>query len=202
LKSKLPLPLHARSSAAANSSQLCVPVYFAVLTARPFNPSAQEPDVSAQNVLVSLATTQAGAVATLQIGSFIEALSESIVHLGSTSQVREPANGLDVLARFEELAARAGDSSNLTLDTDLDTYYVQNIAVDQLPKLLNRLGGLQIVPAQASSEDKIRLLVLDGLVKSTTDEIKNNLKAAYRGSADGSLKGAVDFGVFSTVFCR
>ena len=151
---------------------------------------------------MSLATTQAGAVATLQIGSFIEALSESIVHLGSTSQVRKPANGLDVLARFEELAARAGDSSNLTLDTDLDTYYVQNIAVDQLPKLLNRLGGLQIVPAQASSEDKIRLLVLDGLVKSTTDEIKNNLKAAYRGSADGSLKGAVDFGVFSTVFCR
>jgi signal transduction histidine kinase len=181
------------------------PVYFAVITDRPFNPSAQDPGVSAQNALESLVTTQAGAVATLQIGSFIEALSESIAHLGSTSQVHEPANGLDVLAKIDELAARAGDSSNLTLDTDLDTYYVQNIVADQLPKLLSRLGGLQIVPAQpsstvtSSSEDKIRLLVLVGLVKSTTDEIKNNLKAAYRGSADDSLKGAVD-STFSALF--
>jgi hypothetical protein len=116
--------------------QLCVPVYFAVLTSRPFNPFAEQPDVSAQNALESLAITQAGAVATLQIASFIEALSDSIVHLGSTSQAREPANGLDVLAKIEELAARAGDSSNLTLDTDLDIYYVRNIVVDQLPKLL------------------------------------------------------------------
>jgi len=145
------------------------PVHFAVLTNRPFNPSAQEPDLSAQNALTNLATTQAGAVTTLHIGSSIEALSVSIVHLGSTSQAHEPANGLDVLAKIEELAARAGDSSNLTLDTDLDSYYVQNIVVDQLPRLLSRLGGLQLLPAQAlskvtsSNEDKIRLLVLDGL---------------------------------------
>src|SRR5262249_5815182 len=53
--------------------------------------------------------------------------------------------------------------------------------------------------ATTLSEDKIRLLVLDGLVKSTTDEIKNNLKAAYRGRADDSLKGAVD-STFSALF--
>jgi hypothetical protein len=181
------------------------PVYFAVLTSRPFNPSAQEPDISAQNTLESLTTAQAGAVATLQIGSLIETLSDSIVDLGSTSQVREPAKGLEALAKIEELAARAGDSSNLTLDTDLDSYYVQNILVDQLPKLPGRLGRLQIVPAQASntitssSEDKVGFLVLDGLVKSTTDEIKSNLKAAYRGSADGFLKGAID-SKFSVLF--
>jgi hypothetical protein len=33
------------------------------------------------------------------------------------------------------LAARIGDDSNLTLDPDLDTYYVQDIAVGKLPTL-------------------------------------------------------------------
>ena len=80
----------------------------------------------------------------------------------------------------------------------MDTYYVQNIVVDQLPKLLGRLGELQIVPVQASSsaissnENKVRFLILDGLIKSTTDEIKNDLTAAYRTSADDTLKQGVD----------
>src|SRR5262249_5535782 len=162
------------------------PVYLAVLANGPFNPSALESDVSAHNALDTLATTQAEAAATLQVGAIVEALSDSLSHVSPTSQVHRSANAVDALAKMQQLAARAGDSSNLTLDTDLDTYYVQNIVVDQLPKLLGRLGELQIVPAQASGstispgENKVRSLVLDGLIKSTTDEIKNNLTAAYR----------------------
>jgi signal transduction histidine kinase len=38
----------------------------------------------------------------------------------------------------------------------------------------------------------VRLLVLDGLVRSTTEEIKRNLTAACRGNADGTLKQAAD----------
>jgi C4-dicarboxylate-specific signal transduction histidine kinase len=81
---------------------------------------------------------------------------------------------------------------------------VQNIVVDQLPKLLGRLGELQIVRVHTSTEatsrdSKVRSLVLEGLIKSTTDEIKNNLTAAYRGSADDTLKRAVD-SRFSALF--
>jgi methyl-accepting chemotaxis protein len=160
------------------------PVYLAVLANKPFNPSALESDVSAHNALDTLATTRAEPAATLQVGAIVEALSDSLTHVPPTSQVHQTANAVDALAKMQQLAARAGDSSNLTLDTDLDTYYVQNIIVDQLPKLLGRLGELQLVPAQASGsaispgENKVRFLVLDGLVKSTTDEIKNNLTAA------------------------
>ena len=178
------------------------PVYVAVLTNRPFNPAASELDGSAQNALERLATTQAEAAAALQVGLFVEALSSLLIHLGSTSPVGNSVN--DALAKMQELAARAGDSSNLTLDTDLDTYYVQNIVVDQLPKLLGRLGELQIVRVHTSTEatssdSKVRSLVLEGLIKSTTDEIKNNLTAAYRGSADDTLKRAVD-SRFSALF--
>jgi signal transduction histidine kinase len=93
---------------------------------------------------------------------------------------------------------RIGDDSNLTLDTDLDTYYMQNIIVDQLPKLLGFVGELQLVTREAtggaisSNESKVHILVLDGLIGSTTGEIKDNLTAAYRGNADESLKQAVD----------
>jgi signal transduction histidine kinase len=99
---------------------------------------------------------------------------------------------------MQQLASRIGDDSNLSLDTDLDTYYLQNILVDQLPKLLGRLGELRIVTSDAAgtvtppSEPKVRVLVLDGLVGSTIGEIKNNLAAAYRGNANESLKRAVD----------
>jgi hypothetical protein len=69
---------------------------------------------------------------------------------------------------------------------------------------LGRLGELQIVRVHTSTEatsrdSKVRSLVLEGLIKSTTDEIKNNLTAAYRGSADDTLKRAVD-SRFSALF--
>jgi signal transduction histidine kinase len=181
------------------------PAYVTILTHKPFNPSASDVDTSAQEALETFATTQAEAASTLQIGKLLEVVSDSYTRPGSPSQVGETASALDLLAKMQHLSALAGDSSNLTLDTDLDTYYVQNIVVDQLPKLLGRLGELQIIPIQtsakatSSSEDNVRLLVLDGMIKSTTDDIKNDLIAAYRGSADDTLKQAIE-SKFSSLF--
>jgi hypothetical protein len=173
------------------------PVYVAVLTNQPFNPSASELDISAYNAVKTLLTTQSEAVATLQIGPFVEAVSNQLNHLSSTSQAGESASAPEMLAKMQKLAAHVGDSSNLTLDTDLDTYYLQNTIVDQLPKLLGRLGELQIVPARSSAgatstnENEVRFLVLEGLIKSTIEEINNNLTAAYREDADETLRQAV-----------
>ena len=36
-----------------------------------------------------------------------------------------------------------GDDSNLALDPDLDSYYVQEIVVSKLPTLLSQIGELQ-----------------------------------------------------------
>lgn len=171
------------------------PVYVAVLANRPFNPSALELEAPAYNALKTLSKTQSGAISTLQMRPLVDALSNQLVHPGSTP---DPANATELLAKMQQLAARAGDSSNLTLDPELDTYYVQDIIADRLPKLLGRLGDLQIVPAQSfadaasANENKARFLVIDGLIKSTIEEIDSDLKAAYRGSADETLRQAVD----------
>ena len=38
------------------------------------------------------------------------------------------------LPRFQALESRVGDDSNLTLDPDLDTYYLQDIVVTKVPR--------------------------------------------------------------------
>jgi signal transduction histidine kinase len=156
-------------------------------------------------MLEALTTAQSDASPALRTGEFVQAVSGALPGLGSNSPVGDSANAIDLLAKMQQLASRIGDDSNLTLDTDLDTYYLQNILVDQLPKLLGRLGELRMVTSEVASaaipsnETKAHVLVLDGLIESTTGEIKSNLAAAYRGNADESLKRAVD-SIYAALF--
>jgi hypothetical protein len=49
---------------------------------------------------------------------------------------------IGALAKARDLAAQLGDESNLALDPDLDSYYLQNIAVKGVPTLLSEIGEL------------------------------------------------------------
>ena len=173
-------------------------IYAIVLTSRPFNSSAPEPDASAHKMAEALIAAQSDATSALRTDEIVQALLGALSRLGSNHPVGETANAVDLLVKMQQLASRIGDDSNLTLDTDLDTYYLQNTLVDQLPKLLSRLGELRMATsgsagvAKSSNENRVRVLVLDGLIESTIGEIKNNLAAAYRGNADESLKRTVD----------
>jgi signal transduction histidine kinase len=173
-------------------------IYATVLISRPFNPLAPEPDASAHKIIETLTAAQSDAAPALHTREVVQDLSGALSRLGSNSPVDDLANVIDLLAKMQQLASRIGDDSNLTLDTDLDTYYLQNILVEQLPKLLGRLGELRMVTSEAagvatrSKDNKVQALVLDGLIESATSEIKNNLTAAYRGNADESLKRAVE----------
>src|SRR5215471_16983230 len=180
-------------------------IYDTVLTGRPFNPLAPESDASARKMVDALTTAQSDAALALHTTEVVQDLSSALSRLGSIHPVGDSANALDLLAKMQQLASRIGDDSNLTLDTDLDTYYLQNILVEQLPKLLGRIGELRMLITEAagvvtpSSETNAHVLVLDGLIESATGEIKNKLAAAYRGNADGSLKRAVD-STYATLF--
>jgi len=173
-------------------------IYATVLISSPFGPLAPDRDASAHNVLEALTTAQSEAASALRTSEFVHDLSGALSRLGSNSPVGDSAGAIDLLAKMQQLASRIGDDSNLTLDTDLDTYYLQNILVDQLPKLLGRVGELRVATSEAagvaipSNETKAHVLVLEGLIGSAISEIKNNLAAAYRGNIDESLKRAVD----------
>jgi hypothetical protein len=161
-------------------------IYAAVLISSPFGPLAPDRDASAHKVLEALTTAQSEAASALRTSEFVQDLSGALSRLGSNSPGSDSAGATDLLAKMQQLASRIGDDSNLTLDTDLDTYYLQNILVDQLPKLLGRVGELRVATSEAagvaipSNETKAHVLVLEGLIGSAISEIKNNLAAAYR----------------------
>jgi signal transduction histidine kinase len=108
---------------------------------------------------------------------------------------------LGVLAKTQALAARIGDDSNLALDPDLDTYYVQSIIVRKLPTLLRRLSEMQeafetsVEAGSPRPQREARLPILASLLRSTAAEVKDEIEAAYRGNSDGSLKSAVEAGI-------
>jgi hypothetical protein len=105
----------------------------------------------------------------------------------------------------QQLAQRIGDDSNLTLDPDLDSYYVQSIVVRLMPVFLVRLIDLQhsfeasTEPGSPPQMREVRLPALASLLRSTASEIEGSIAAAHRGNPDGSLDRAVAGRIAATV---
>src|SRR5262249_16535577 len=94
-------------------------IYATVLTGRPFNPLAPEPDASAHKMVEALTTAQSDAALALHTREVVQDLSSALSRLGSNPG--DSTNTIDLLAKMQHFASRIGDDSNLTLDTDLDT---------------------------------------------------------------------------------
>jgi signal transduction histidine kinase len=123
------------------------------------------------------------------------ALAEAVDKLASAADQNERrAFFVEALTAARNLALRIGDESNLTLDPDLDSYYVQSIVVGKIPALLSGIGELQSQletpsPAQSTPETlAVRTLLLDGMIRSTLEGIERDLQASYRGSSGPRLR--------------
>jgi signal transduction histidine kinase len=175
-------------------------IYATVLAGRPIDASAAPPSRQTDDILKKLAAAQSDAGKSLQTGEFARSLAEALRLLWSSDldSGASYALALDVLATARQLATRVADDSNLALDPDLDSYYVQDLVAKKLPAFLRQLGEVRILSREAaaaqtpSSEQKVRFQILEGLLRSIEDELKDNLAAAYRGNPDGSLKQAID----------
>jgi signal transduction histidine kinase len=170
-------------------------VYAEILAPRSRDGSIEQPAR-----LTDLAQVESEIGGRLQTADLAQALAVALGELRSR-QVEDGRAGvlvLDALSKAQALAARVGDDSNLTLDPDLDTYYVQSIVVRKLPAFLGRLSELQdffqtsVEAGSPSLGREVRVPILASLLQSTAREVKSDIEAAYRGNADGNLKGAVD----------
>jgi signal transduction histidine kinase len=159
------------------------------------SPSTFRTGPSANRVLNRLADAQAHTAGSLHTAELAQSVAEAVRKLSSG-----PANGekltliVDALAKARNLASRVGDDSNLALDPDLDSYYVQDIVVTKMPTLLGQIGELQSLleagaPVVSSSDaPTVRPLILDGMIRSTFEEIKRDMEGAYRGKAGDRLR--------------
>ena len=152
---------------------------------------------SPEEALKSLEAAEDEAAGTLQTAALEQSLAATLRQLWSNGAQSENRGSLvvDALAKARDLASRVGDDSNLALDPDLDSYYLQDTVVRQMPRLLGEIGQTQaavVARAEIPSEEKARLLALDAITQSTADEIERNLTSAYRGNADGQLRQTIE----------
>ncbi len=175
-------------------------VYGAILTTQLHPSPGPQAIGSADEIIKALSAAGADADGMLQTGEARQALTATLRDLwgGEVKGGNADALVLDALAKGRALASRVGDDSNLALDPDLDSYYLQNIVVTRLPMFLGQLGEMRALLHRAAAtgaeanERKVRVLVLDGLLRSTIDGMKHDLGAAHRGNSDGTLAQSVD----------
>jgi two-component system sensor histidine kinase/response regulator len=169
-------------------------VYAAILSA-PLESAAQTPSLA--DALKSLDAAEKEAAGTLQTATLKQSLEATLSKLSSTDARGSEQSTLivEALAKARDLAQRVGDDSNLALDPDLDSYYLQDIVVRQIPRLLGEIGDTQTLLGEHASipaDSRARVRALDAITRSTTEEIERNLTSAYRGNADGQLRQKIE----------
>ncbi len=168
-------------------------IYSAILTGKPGPSAAAKQSQDRRPETGSVGSDQ------LDTAALERSLSEATGKLTSApDEGQREAFFVDALTAARNLASRIGDDSNLTLDPDLDSYYVQDIVVAKIPTLLSQIGELQSQQAVSSSAPSnpetlaVHALVLDGMIRSSLDGIERDLQASYRGGSGSSLRQALD----------
>jgi signal transduction histidine kinase len=180
-------------------------VYAAILVERA-DVTAAYNQTSIDSALKAIEKAEADTAGSLDTAQLADTLADSVRKLPPTPGSNDQqALIVEALNKARDLADRIGDGSNLILDPGLDSYYVQYIVVKNVPALFSQLAELQQVRAalatsSAPSDDlRVRHMLLDGMVRSTIEDIQRNAQAAYRGGLDGDLKQAISGNINSMV---
>ncbi|HOT75140.1 MAG TPA: methyl-accepting chemotaxis protein [Candidatus Wallbacteria bacterium] len=92
------------------------------------------------------------------------------------------------------------DSSNLTLDPDVDSYYLMDSTCTKIPSLSENIAQLRSICVNIglmknmSAEEKTNIVVILGLLKSNLGGVSLNMKRAfdYNASVKSSIEGNLD----------
>jgi len=93
-----------------------------------------------------------------------------------------------------DLMVQAADGSNLTLDPDLDSFYVMDATTTKIPALADSLGHagdlqhLRGRTAVAERQRVARLAVARGTIASTLDGLGRDLRTAFAATGHGGLR--------------
>jgi methyl-accepting chemotaxis protein len=90
------------------------------------------------------------------------------------------------MEKLTALFAHVGEESNLSIDPELDSYYLGSVVVARLPVVLGQLHAQRNLAIEASTagevstEQRVRLLTLSGMLKTTLDGLRGDIAAAQR----------------------
>ena len=158
-------------------------IYAVILTEDANASQDAQRQTSADAALAELAKAEVKSGGSLHTATLVENLATAVRDLRAAGPDADVVGALD---RIRDLAARVGDEFNLALDPDLDSYYLQNIIVKRIPALLSQVGEMQalLTSSRSGVDLHVRPLLLDGMIKSSIEEIERDAGAAYRRDND------------------
>ncbi|WP_207211339.1 MULTISPECIES: methyl-accepting chemotaxis protein [Rhodoplanes] len=102
------------------------------------------------------------------------------------------------IAAARALLTKVADGSNLTLDPDIDSFYVMDVVTTKLPEVVDRLGSLLALlragreAAALGDDEKAELMIQLGGLGSATAGAAASLDSAIKGNPDGSIRRALE----------
>ena len=96
------------------------------------------------------------------------------------------------------LLSKVSDGSNLTLDPDLDSYYVMDTVTVKLPELVDRIGVLHSLVRQSinandlNDDEKANVIVQLALFNNAASGATASLESAFKGNADGATRANLE----------
>jgi len=104
----------------------------------------------------------------------------------SNSTVQNDVEHETLLQPVQALIKRIGDTSNMVLDPDLDSYYMMNVAIVTMPKTLGKLsefllfGESVIFKGFRSREDMVKFSVFAAMLEEDLENVRQNIATALR----------------------
>jgi methyl-accepting chemotaxis protein len=176
-------------------------LYADILRARTANQRDAVPELAAAQAatladLAAVASVERSLGPNLKTADQLQALTTDIDAL-SRADAGDAAFAT-VVADIQALIAQVGDGSSLILDPALDSYYLMDIVVIELPNAQDLSGQIRalaggIVQRQAiTPEDRANLHVLAITTRSRLDAIKRGTTVAYANTQDTALRSDLD----------
>ena len=95
---------------------------------------------------------------------------------------------------INRLSGRIGDTSNLISDPDLDTYYLIDATLRQLPEMEKILSEIRLISqkislrSDATPEERAQLITLASRLRELNDDLTINMEVAFSNDPQGNLR--------------
>lgn len=112
---------------------------------------------------------------------------EEKIKLNDSSETQKSI--LKFIDSILKLNSHIGDTSNLILDPDLDSYYLMDISLIKIPTLFATSTEIENILAKSyqtknlSDQDKIELFTLHSEINSTLEQMENSFNVAFKYNA-------------------
>jgi len=95
---------------------------------------------------------------------------------------------------INRLSAHVGDTSNLILDPDLDTYYLMDATLLKIPEMQKILSEIRLISqknsllSHAQPEKRAKLITLAGKLRELNQDLAINMEVGFSNNPHGNLR--------------